>query len=238
MSEQCVRGCVRPCPCSDCKDADTPQHEPQPAPAEEGKLCKRDANRLYRWLGAVLDDTLKLDVRNPVDYGWDKESNHQKVTGSPALANPFVVALTDHRSQTSTSTEETAAYSENQDQRPPFDIPGELCSWALMLAEEHNLSSDVSTMAAAVTVLTNWWETLVSALWVDEFYTRMHEIRQLLDQAHNVERPKPMGECFTCNTALYHRPGCTDIKCPKCGRRYDGLSLVKLEIQRRREAHA
>lgn len=235
--EQCIRGCVRPCPCDECRNADTPAHEPQPAPAEEGLLCKRDGNRLYRWLGAVLDDTVRLDVRNPVDYGWDKESNHQKVTGSPALANPFVVALTDRRSQESTIAE-TAGYSENQDTQAPFDIPGELCSWALMLAEEHNLSSDVSTMAASVQVLTNWWETLVAAPWVDEFYQRMHEIRQLLDHAHHVERPKPMGECFTCNTALYAQPGCTDVRCHKCGRRYNGLDIVKLEVQRRREANA
>jgi tRNA(Ile2) C34 agmatinyltransferase TiaS len=66
----------------------------------------------------------------------------------------------------------------------------------------------------------------------------MHEIRQQLDQAHNVERPKPMGECFTCNAALYSRPGCTDIRCHKCGRRYNGLDIVKLEVQRRREANA
>jgi hypothetical protein len=237
VPEQCIRGCVRPCPCADCKDADQPTHEPQPAPAEEGLLCKRDANRLYRWLMAVLDDTLRLDVRNPTDYGWDKESNHQKVTGSPALANPFVVALTDRRSQVSTIAD-TAEYSENQDTSAPFDIPGEVCSWAIMFAEERNLATDATTMAPAVQLLINWWEQLVAVPWVDEFYARMHEIRQLLDQAHHIERPKPMGECFTCEAALYARPGCTDIRCQKCGRRYDGLDIVKLEVQRRREANA
>lgn len=234
----CIRGCLRPCPCPTCREADQPEHEPQPAPAEEGLLCKRDGNRLYRWLTSVLDDTARLDVRIPTDYGWDKENSHHKVTGSPALVRLDVAALTDRRSTYSTSTEETAEYPENNEDSPPIDIPGELCSWAGMLTDEYNMASDTTAMAAAVSVLTASWERLITCPWVDEFYTRMHEIRQQLDQAHNIERPKPMGQCFTCNAALYSRPGCTDVRCGKCGRRYDGLSLVKLEIQRRREANA
>jgi hypothetical protein len=190
---------LRPCPCPACREADQPEHGPQPAPAEEGLLCKRDGNRLYKWLTNVLDDTARLDVRIPTDYGWDKEGGHHKVTGSPALVRLDVAALTDRRSTFSTSTEEIADYPENNEAS---------------------------------------WERLITCPWVDEFYQRMHEIRAQLDQAHNVERPKPMGECFTCNAALYSRPGCTDIRCHKCGRRYNGLDIVKLEVQRRREANA
>jgi hypothetical protein len=218
--------------------SDHPEHEPQPAPAEEGYLCKRDANRLYKWLGAVLDDTLRLDVRIPVDYRWEKESNHQKVTGSPALVRLGVAALTDGRNPTNIVTEFAEEYPENGDDQAIPSIPQKLCSWAVMFTEEQNIESPVDTMFRAVEVLTNWWETLVAQLWIDAFYNDMAEIRLALDLAHEVERPKPMGQCFTCEAALYSRPGCTDIMCGQCGRRYDGLSLVKLEIQRRREATA
>lgn len=234
----CIRNCVRPCPCPTCKGADQPEHKPQPAPAEEGLLCKRDGNRLYRWLTSVLDDTARLDVRIPTDYGWDKEGGHHKVTGSPALVRLDVAALTDGRNPTNVVSELAEAYPENADDQAIPAIPYRICSWAAMFTEEQRIKSPVDTMARAVELLTNWWETLVAQVWVDAFYADMHEIRQYLDQAHNVERPKPMGECFTCNAALYSRSGCTDVRCVKCGRRYDGLSLVKLEIQRRREANA
>lgn len=224
----CIRGCVRPCRCEACAVSDEPQHEPQPSPAEEGLLCRKDGNRLYKWLGSVLDDTLRLDTRIPVDYGWEKESSHQKVTGSPALIRLDVAALTDHRTNGQPEGEA----------HPPIDIPGEVMMWARMFTEEQDITSPVDTMARAVDVLTAWWETLLTQLWVDEFYMRMHDIRQLLDLAHNVERPKPMGQCFTCEASLYAQPGCTDIRCHKCGRRYNGLDIVKLEVQRRREATA
>ena len=235
--DNCIRGCARPCPCPTCREADQPEHEPQPAPAEEGYLCKRDATRLFRWLETILDDTARLDVRIPTDYGWDKEGGHQKVTGSPALVRLDVAALTDHRT-TSVVSEDTEEYPENNDPREAIDIPGRVCSWAQMFTEELELTRPVGTMAEAVSVLTAMWERLVALPWVDDFYADMHTIRQLLDQAHNVERPKPMGECFTCEAALYSRPGCTDVRCGKCGRRYNGLDIVKLEVQRRREANA
>jgi hypothetical protein len=237
MSE-CIRGCKRPCPCQTCATSDHPEHEPQPAPAEEGYLCKRDGNRLYKWLGAILDDTLRLDVRIPVDYRWEKESNHQKVTGSPALVRLAVAALTDGRNPTNVVSELAEEYAENGDDQAIPSIPHRVCSWAAMFTEEQNIKSPVDTMARAVQLLTTWWEVLVAQPWVDDFYTEMAEIRQLLDMAHQVERPKPMGQCFTCEAALYSRPGCTDIRCGQCGRRYNGLDVVKLEVQRRREANA
>ena len=244
MTQPCVRGCLRPCPCPTCKGADEPEHDPQPAPAEDGYLCRRDRTRLFRWLGSVLDDTLRLDSRLPADYGWDKGNGHQKVTGSPALVRLDVAALTDRRSAFGVvgtgdpEGHEPKDYEENRDLNPPLDIAGEVCSWARIFTEEQQLSSPVNTMAAAVAVLTAWWDTLVKQPWVDDFYASMAEIRKQLDLAHNVERPKPMGQCFTCEAALYSRPGCTDIRCGKCGRRYDGLGIVRLEVQRRREARA
>jgi ribosomal protein L37AE/L43A len=203
-------------------------------------MCRRCNGKLQRWLGSVLDDTARLDVRIPTDYGWEKESSHHKVTGSPALIRLDVAALTDPRSSFIVRAE-SSGYSENRnhaDDSPPISIPTEVCMWARMFSEEQQIETPVDTMAGAVAVLSAWWETLLWCPWVDEFYTRMAEIRRQLDSAHGVERRKPMGSCFTCEAPVYSQPGSAVVQCRQCGRKYDGMEQVKLEIQRRREASA
>jgi ribosomal protein L37AE/L43A len=93
-------------------------------------------------------------------------------------------------------------------------------------------------MQQAVTLLQTWWTTLVTQPWVDDLYADMQDIRSALDHAHGADKPKPLGNCFTCERAIYARPGETMVRCSGCGRKYDGLAIVRLEVQRRREASA
>lgn len=241
----CLRGCLTPCRCDQCIAADQPAHDPEPAPAEPpSRLCRRCTTRLERWLDHVLDDTLRLDTRIPDDLSIERAPGHQKITGSPALVRLDVAGLTDPRSSFGVDLDPTRdpagpnqphRYPENQDDHPPIDIPGEIRSWARLFAEEHRITSSVRTMSDAVGLLQRWWDTLVGEPWIDEFYTVMADIRQLLDAAHRVERPRPLGPCFTCDNPLYAYPDSPVVRCGRCGRRYDGLGLVKLEVQRRKE---
>lgn len=235
----CIRGCLRPCSCDTCRSSDEPQHEPQPAQAEDKSLlCRRDGTRLYKWLTSVLDDTLRLDTRIPVDYGWEKESSHQKVTGSPALIRLDVAALADRRMNTVLDPD-SENYEENTTEEEAISIPFTLCSWALLFTEEQGLTSPVDTMSRAVDILTAWFETLILLPWVDDFYNDMHKIRNLINGANNIERPQPAGECFTCDTPMLKLPGRDDVQCRHCGRRYNSvLDLVRLKVQQEREASA
>jgi hypothetical protein len=190
---------------------------------------------MRRWLETVCDDTLHLNIRIPDNYGWDHGHTHAKVSGSPALIRLDVLALVDPRSQ-GTVQEEDSGYEENQSELGR-DIPYQVCSWALLFAEEYNLESDVSTMNAAVTLLLAQWERLTATLWVDEFYADLSKIKQALNRAHNRRPPLPRGHCFTCNTQLWQEDGNGEdgVTCPKCERVYDHLGLVKLKLQRDRD---
>jgi hypothetical protein len=189
---------------------------------------------LSRWLSTILEDTLTLNTRIPDNYGWDHGHTHSKVSGSPALIRLDVAALTDPRT---TEPHHSLEGTEFYDPLPPKDIPGVICEHASRLAEEHNLASPTDTMNDAVQVLTNQWERLVTSDWIDEFYTDLATIRQLLNRAHNRKPPLPRGRCFTCNTQLWQEDGNGQdtVTCPKCQRSYDHLGLVKLKLQHDRE---
>ena len=240
----CIRGCTRPCSCEECRAAEQPIHEHEELQADEPSLmCRRCTDRLSGWLSTILDDTLHLSSRIPDDYSYDKESQHHKVTGSPALVRLDVAALTDPRTSAIVKPDarygeagQPKTYEENRTEEPAIDIPGEVCSWARIFTEEQGLDSPVGTMAQAVAVLTTWFDTVVQQSWVDDLYAQMQAIRRLLDRAHDVEKPKALGSCFNCDRAIYARPGSTTVRCNGCGRRYDGMEVVRLEVQRRREA--
>lgn len=233
----CVRGCARPCKCDECKAADEPGHAPVPVPQSEGLLCKRCAGRLEGWLTDVLTETARLDPRRIQAGALEGKGKHQKATGSPALVRLDVVALTDRRTS-SVVSEESEDYPENNAPNPAIDIPGRICSWAQLFTEEHELDSPVKFMAQSVSLLRAWWDTLVTELWIDDFYNDMEQIRRLLNNAHMVERPKPIGHCLSvyevngrmvsCDRPIYANDGMA--KCGRCGRVYRGLDLARVKV--------
>jgi hypothetical protein len=154
------------------------------------------------------------------------------VSGSPALIRLEPAALLDPRSQP-TVEEESAGYEENQSEMGRA-IPYTLCSWAQLFAEEHNLGSSVDTMNGAVTLLINWWDTLVESPWVDEFYQDMGTIRQWLNAAHNWRPPIIVGQCFECGGELRKADGdgTDEATCHGCRRIYDGPDLFKVRLQK------
>jgi hypothetical protein len=236
VSEQCVRGCAKPCHCEDCKVKDTPDHAPIPVEANEGLLCKRCAGRLEGWLADVLNETAHLDTRK-IQIGGITEGKHQKVSGSPSLIRLDVAALTDMR----TKRDEDGNLNE------PISIPFIICSWARLLTEEHDIETPVGYMSQAVNLLRQWWDTLVTELWVDDFYNDMQQIQRLINNANMVERPRPVGLCINvfevdgriqdCDNPLYasadqNPDDIVRLRCNKCGRKYnDHVDVMRVRVQ-------
>ena len=235
--QPCIRGCCRPCRCEECQVSEESDHPPIPVEAQEGLLCSRCAGRLEKWLAVALDDTLRLDSRKLTVDNAAPMGKHHKISGSPALVRLEVAALTDRRTMR----------DDEDDPNAPLFIAGVICSWARLFTEEQGLTSPVEYMAQSVNLLTAWWDTLLEQPWVDEFYTDMAQIRRLLDRAHGVEKPKPIGYCLSvyevdgkmvaCDRPIYARITDTAVKCGRCGRIYRGQDKLRLTVSKGTDDH-
>jgi hypothetical protein len=225
----CIKGCQRPCRCDECKATDEPAHAPKPSPATHGLLCRRCESNLNTWLGDVLTDTLKLDTRR-INGGQENKGKHTKISGSPSLVRLEIVALLDPRTMR----------DEDDNPNEPVNIPGVLCGWAGLLAEEHNVTSPTKYMAQSVDLLQRWWDTVIESEWIGDFYDDMLHIRRLLNNAHQVERPEPVGHCLSvyeangrmvsCARPLYASQNDHNVKCRNCGRVYNALDMVRVKV--------
>lgn len=212
-------------------------------PAVDGWLCRACSSALSRWLSTVLDDTLHISARIPDNYALDHGHTHSKVSGSPALIRLDVAALTDPRTTITVEDEagrgkrpDPADYEENDS--GILQIPAVLIQRAQDLKDEHGLALPNTNMREAVELLTAQWENLTASLWVDEFYTDMADIRQLLNSAHNYRPAAKVGTCFKCDAEIRKQDGNgrDDATCRTCGRIYDNTELVKLQIQQNHDA--
>lgn len=237
MSEDltwCIRGCVTPCRCEECAVADQPVHAPAPREATDGYLCRSCADRLMQWIADVPDLYATLD---PYEVPATEESGratHPEVSGSPALVRLDVLALQDP----STS----AGMIPYPGAEPiPWDgrvyIPGEMATWAQLIAEEHAVRGRFRTLTESCGLLQRWSRELVASPWVDECYDSVRDIVRLLHAAHGERRPKPIGRCIglyeragqirECGATLYKPEPGAAIRCRSCGRRYAGIAALR-----------
>ena len=209
-----------------------------PVPAADGQLCRTCSNKLSRWLSTILEDTLTLNTRIPDNYGWDHGHQHSKVSGSPALSRLDVLALTDPRTTVNVEDEagrgkrpDPATYAENDS--GILQIPEVIRQRAQDLKDEYGLAMPNTNMREAVELLTAQWENLVNTAWIDEFYTDMADIRQLLNHAHNYRPAAAIGTCFVCDQEIRKQDGNgrDDATCRSCKRVYEGAELFKLQLQ-------
>lgn len=241
MSEDlvyCVRGCVEPCRCTECLLADKPPHPPLRRQRDLGLLCKRCVTTLTRLLRDIPDLYATLDVIPAVTVSGDGAS-HQKVTGSPALVRLDIVALMDPRTA-ATSDAIDPATGKREEWDGSAYVPDEVGTWALLLAEECNVHSRISTMYEATRFLTGWMPELCASPWVDECYDALRDVERLLKRAHGDRRKGSVaktcnnvyerdGQMITCNATLYVESATEAIRCKACGRRYEGYGLVALK---------
>ena len=235
MSEDltyCIRGCVQPCRCTECLIADKPVHAPLKSPVDLGLLCKRCVKNLRRMLREIPDLYATLDV-TPGHAASDEGVRHTKVSGSPALARLDVVALMDPRTSATDSSGE------------PWDgsayIPNEVGTWALLLAEERQVTTRIATMYEAARFLTDWIAELCASEWVDECYDALVEVEKLLKRVHGDRRTGAVvvkrcinvyqrdGETIECGGTIRVTQATEAVRCRRCGRRYEGYSLVALK---------
>lgn len=227
----CVRGCVSPCGCTECLLADRPSHAPIKRPADRGLLCKQCAKQIDRMLTDIPDLYATLDTI-PAISPDDSGTSHLKVSGSPALARLDVVALMDPRTAATDSSGEEWDGSEY--------IPDEVGTWAILLADEHDVRVKIATLYEAAGFLQRWLDELCASVWVDECYDALRAAERLLKQAHGDHRKAALvrrciniyerdGNPVVCGAPMYVESATDAIRCRSCGRRYDGYSLAVLK---------
>lgn len=229
----CVRGCVEPCGCDACLECDQPIHGPKRREADTGLLCEACVKRMRRYLREIPD----LYATLPLLPGSGEESEHHGLrgrhAGSPSPIRLDVVALTDPRTNAGVPGD-------------PWDgstiyIPTEVGTWALLLAEEHDISSSVNTITEAVGLLQRWFDELCASPWVDECHDALRDVYRLLQRAHGIERAQPVGQCINvyerngktiaCQAMLYAPAAGVKLKCQACGARYDGHRMLLVKMQ-------
>lgn len=221
----CIRGCTVIGPL-----LDNGERGPrQPRRADQGLLCGRCEKQLKAWLEEIPDQYATLDPRpeGGLSSQYDgKTGKVGKLSHSPALARLDVISLTDKRTMRHDDTPGEPVY-----------IPIVITGWAALFAEENELTSPTDTIAQAVHLLTAWWSTLVKQLWIDEMWTDIEHVANLLNRAHGVERAREVGTCISiigttdnpqvCGTKLYALQG-EQVRCPRCKRSYNGLELLRI----------
>lgn len=235
----CIRGCVTPCQCSQCWDQ--PIHEPDPRPAENGLLCRRDRDRLEHMLREIPDLYATLDSRLESITTDNDRVKRGKLSGSPALARLDVIAMQDPRTMPATGTPDQWGYTQADDDI--WDVAGVMIQWSDCLADEHDIEHRATDINQAVHMLLGWFDQVCHSTWIDEFFREVKIIRRQLGRAHGERKPRPVGKCINvldrgdhtieCGANLYLPVAGATIRCRDCGRRYDGADLIRLEILKR-----
>lgn len=244
----CIRGCVRPCDCTECAAKDVPVHPPIQREARDGLLCSRCADRIREWLREIPELYATLDVaakRQAEDTGVGKGKD-QKLSGSPALARLDIVTLQDPRTSATSKPDRTTGVME------PWDgsmyIPGEIGTWAILLAEEQHIRGRFDTLVESAGLLLRWMDRLCASLWVDECYDALRDVMRLLRAAHGEQRVRPVGKCINvyerdgemvaCEAVLYAPAEGVKIRCRSCGTRYDGQRMLLVKRQAKADQEA
>lgn len=198
--------------------------------ATVGLLCRTCNHRLRDALGQIPDLMAALPpVTEPPDHGDEQRTKRGKISGSPALIRLDVMVL--------------AGWGYAGDGVAP--VWETIAGWVRAISEEFSTAQPADT---ALTSLCSWLlglhQRIVRAPWIDEYWTDVIGLQQALRRATNA--PRPIGRCFgwdparACNAPLYlpdPKPGQeVSIRCDECGRRYNGVDLVRLQIQAEREA--
>lgn len=229
----CVRGCTRRCTADQCLTTGEHDHEPLRRRATVGLLCKRCDEQLTEAVHDIPDLWAQMPGLYDTGHAEGEKVSHGKVTGSPSLIRLDVMVL---------NGSSVGGQYEGDGVMPVWPTIG---GWIQILAEELGTVAKSDTIAQWCDLLRRMHPTICRQPWVDEYWADMVAIRQALRRTTGA--PPPVGRCFghlanrPCGRLLYPpAPGETEIVCPdeKCGRRYSGAELLKLQIQGEREGVA
>lgn len=233
--QTCVRGCTRRG-----ELLPTGERAEIPAEARVGLLCQRCADRLQQWITDIPDLYATLPIRRTRTAGSAGSVKRSRRSHSPALADLDTVALTDPRTTTSWIADPRHNPDDDPDD-PARYVPDIIGQWARLLVEEQRLSGDYNTLPAAAAMLLRWWSTVCAQPWIDEMHDEIRGVYRILKRHHGDDRPQRIGVCISiigepgslheCGAELYARQG-DPVRCNQCGRRYDGLALLRIAERR------
>lgn len=209
----CVRGCTTAA-------TDSPSDAPRiPKPATEGHLCSNCASRLWENLVDITTIYPHLTTDMTTKPQTDG-SSHQKISGSPALIRLDVAVITDPKAAPGDGV---------------YSVPGQLALWAKILRDDNHIEHlDTADLTQAMYILGGWWEQLLEADWVDEFWTEVRQMRGMVSRAANW--PPAIGRCTKptqngpCSRTLYVPEEGGVVQCERCQTCYSGMNLVRLDL--------
>lgn len=257
VAQPCVRGCVQPCRCEACKTAPQPVHGPVPRPQDVGLLCQRCADQLRTWVGDLvpLYATLTLEPEHTGEREGKrgKLSGSPALVRLDVLALQDPRTRRDDEGGPLAVEFTTSSWAGclREELFPPPPVDDEEAT------NTYTRNDTTGTLAGAVNFLTIWWTGLLAQTWIDEFYRDVELMNRTLRRAHGIQNPKPIGHCLEmvgtpprrCGRALYapavkvaatsqtagykgrpveRKDQTAPIRCPSCGRRYDGINLIRL----------
>lgn len=200
-------------------------------------VCDRCAERLRQKVTDIVEIYAVVGTANLGTLETFAVPNEHVRVMRPAFgpespASDHLIALRDTR---------TVSW-EASDPHSPLAI---LSAWAAHVREERHQAapSSPTVTSEANTLLFNWdWLCRIDSDLMTEFARELREVRDQLAPVIGEQRPKSIGRCIElidtgegrqyCDTRLYGprtRTG-TAIQCRQCGRVYDGVDLVRLQL--------
>lgn len=225
--QTCIRGCTMRCFDDQCLTTGRHDHLPRPRRATVGLLCQDCSSK-------ILDALTDIELYAPwlhlgLEQTGDREGHRGKVSGSPALINLHAAVLLDTTDPTDLALDEDTGSR---------SILGTLNYWLRLLcrATQQAIPAPAETMTQGLGALRGLHGQLCAQTWADRYH---QDITALAAEIRRSARaPKPIARCYgrlanrnDCGRYLFPPDGAEEIVCDRCGRRYTGEELIKLQIQ-------
>ena len=193
------------------------------------RTCTRCCERLRDMLSEITSRHLTLCTVAALLPTTGEEGRKASGFASTSPARDRVIAMLDSR---------TVALLPGD----PHSVFGVVSAWASLVREETNQAppADPPTVRSEAGVLDAWMDWITKQDWVPDLHTELREVRDQLRAETGEPNPKPIGHCINtlddgettreCQAPLFAPKEGTALRCHHCGREYDGLDLVKLEL--------
>lgn len=198
-------------------------------------VCDRCAGRLRQTVGDIVEfyaivGSAQLGTLESLAVPSDRVRIMRPAFGPEPPASVHLIVFRDPR---------TVSWGQS-DPHSPLAI---LTAWATHVREERHQEPPASptVTSEANTLLFNLdWLCRIDGDLMVEFARELREVRDQLAAVCGEQRPKSIGKCIElldtpegpryCDTRLYAPKVGTAIQCRQCGRVYDGVDLVRLQL--------
>lgn len=192
------------------------------------RVCRGCEQKLVDTLTEVVERYHMLCATSWLVPQPTDEARRGRGYASRSPARDRALAMLDARTRTS---------------RPhdPRSVLATLRTYTTIVRTQHHLEWRASaTVDSEAQLLGTWWDWTCRQDWVGELARDLRVLRRQLRTETGEPPHKPVGHCMNtvdegastreCGAALFAPHGGSAIQCRHCGRVYDGLDLVKLEL--------